>query len=139
YEHSQSHLIRAMRKLDPARVASRAEADATLARDIETPELRAFLLQSLNLPEKRWQLNLDVLERDMDKITGWPDGLTGRFDGPVLFLSGANSDYVRPEHRDRIRALFPKARFARLPGAGHWLHAERPRAFIAAAQAFLNG
>lgn len=137
YNHSQNHLIEAMRHVDPARIASRAEADAKLAEEIAEPEIRAFLLQSLNLPEKRWQLNLDALERSMDQITGWPD-FVGRFDGPVLFLSGGDSDYVRPEHRDRIKALFPKARFARIPGAGHWLHAERPRAFIAAAQAFLN-
>ena len=35
-------------------------------------------------------------------------------------MVGSESDYVRPEHRDRIRDLFPAARFARIPGAGHW-------------------
>ena len=56
----------------------------------------------------------------------------------ALFLSGGLSDYVQAAHRDRIRALFPKARFARLPKAGHWLHAEEPRAFEATVRAFLN-
>jgi pimeloyl-ACP methyl ester carboxylesterase len=74
----------------------------------------------------------------MPEIIGWPDDLDGRFDGTVLFLSGGESDYVRPEHRDRIKAFFPAARFAKLPGAGHWLHAEKPREFEAALRAFLD-
>jgi pimeloyl-ACP methyl ester carboxylesterase len=35
-------------------------------------------------------------------------------------------------------AQFPKARFAKLPGAGHWLHADRPREFEAAVRVFLT-
>ena len=53
-------------------------------------------------------------------------------------LTGAESDYVTRAHRDPIRALFPKARFASLPGAGHWLHAEKPREFEATVRAFLD-
>ncbi|MGI9394163.1 MAG: alpha/beta fold hydrolase, partial [Boseongicola sp.] len=31
------------------------------------------------------------------------------------------------------------ARFAKLNGAGHWLHADKPREFQAAVEAFLSG
>lgn len=140
YAHSQNHLIEAMRGLDLSRVARRGEADATLAAAVPDPATRAFLLQSLDLKANPpvWRLNLDALEAGMDGITGWPKGIAGRFDGPVLFLSGAESTYVRPEHRERIMALFPAARFAKIPGAGHWLHAEKPREFEAAVRAFLS-
>jgi len=77
-----------------------------------------------------------VLAAEMDKIIGFPE-VDGRFDGPALFLSGADSTYVRPEARPRIKALFPNAYFAKIPGAGHWLHADQPRAFEAAVAAFL--
>lgn len=140
YAHSQSHLIAAMRGLDLAGLADRRSADRRLSDRIADPAVRAFLLQSLDLKADppRWRLNLDVLEAEMHRITGWPDpaGLPA-FDGPALFLAGAQSDYVRPEHRPAIRALFPRAAIARLPGAGHWLHAERPREFEAAVRAFL--
>ena len=95
------------------------------------------MLQSLDLKEKRWRLNLDVLAAEMDKIIGFPD-VIGSFNGPTLFLSGSDSDYVRREDRDQIKALFPKAKFAKIPGAGHWLHAEKPREFEAAVRAFLD-
>jgi esterase len=78
-----------------------------------------------------------VLERFMPAILGWPD-LAGHYDGPSLFLSGALSDYVTPAHRPAIKVLFPNARFAKIPGAGHWLHADRPREFEAAITAFFN-
>jgi pimeloyl-ACP methyl ester carboxylesterase len=136
YAHTQAHLVAAMERLDLSVVATRGDADRALAAEVEDAGVRAFLLQSLDLREKRWRLNLGVLGREMPKILSFPE-VAGRFDGPALFLSGANSSYVLPEHRDRIRALFPAARFAKIPGAGHWLHAEKPREFEAAVAAFL--
>jgi pimeloyl-ACP methyl ester carboxylesterase len=139
YSHDQTRHVHAMAALDLPRITTRAEADAALAASVEDPALRAFFLQSLDFRHQppQWKLNLPVLEAEMPKIVGWP-GTTGRFDGPVLFLTGADSSYVRPDHREAIQALFPKARFARIPGAGHWLHAEKPREFEAAVRAFLD-
>jgi esterase len=139
YSHDQSQYISAMQSLDLIGLNSRSEADRRLAVTLKDPALRAFFLQSLDLKEQppKWRLNLDVLNREMDKIVGWP-GTDGQFNGPALFLAGSESYYIRPEHRDLIRHLFPKARFAKIPGAGHWLHAERPREFEAAVEVFLN-
>lgn len=130
YTHDQSQHIKAMRALDLDGLTSRGEADRRLAEVMDEPALRAFFLQSLDLKATppRWRLNLDVLEAEMPKIVGWP-GTKGQFDGPTLFLAGADSAYIKPEYRQDIRALFPAARFAKIPGAGHWLHADKPREF----------
>ncbi|MDA8586825.1 alpha/beta fold hydrolase [Rhodobacteraceae bacterium] len=137
YTHSQQPMIDAMRQIDLTTIESRRDADEQLMPHVPEAGVRAFLLQSLDVQARRWKLNLDVLQAEMDNIIGFPD-LGGRFDGPALFLSGADSDYVEREHRPRIKALFPKARFAKIPGAGHWLHAEKPREFEAAITAFLD-
>lgn len=137
YGHTQAHLVEAMAALDLSAATSRGEADRALAASVEDPGVRAFLLQSLDVKERRWRLNLDVLGREMPKILSFPE-IEGHFDGPALFLFGGNSTYVLPEHRARIKALFPEARFAKIPGAGHWLHAEKPREFEAAVSAFLG-
>ena len=139
YDHDQTRHTRAMAALDLTTITTRAGADAALAAGVEDPALRAFFLQSLDLRQRppQWKLNLGVLESEMSKIVGWP-GITGRFDGPALFLTGAKSQYVRPEHRETIRSLFPKARFAKIPGAGHWLHAEKPREFEETVRVFLQ-
>lgn len=137
YGHTQIQYIEAMRAVDLSGIERRSEARELLAPHVDDPELVSFFLQSLDVRNRRWVLNLDTLAAEMDHILGFPD-IDGRFDGPALFLTGANSDYVRPEHRGRIKQFFPKARFARIPGAGHWLHAEKPREFEAAVRAFLD-
>ena len=141
YAHSQNHLIAAMRGLDLTGLDSRSEADRRLSATIETPSVRAFLLQSLDLRADPpcWRLNLDALERQMDVITGWPDlDNPTPYAGPALFLSGADSDYVQSDSRALIRTLFPQAHMAKIPGAGHWLHAEKPRAFEESLRVFLG-
>ncbi|MDF0601753.1 alpha/beta fold hydrolase [Psychromarinibacter sp. C21-152] len=137
YGHSQRPLIEAMRAVDLSSIDSRSDAEAQLAETIDDRGVRAFLLQSLDPKEKCWRFNLDALDAEMDHITGWPE-ISGQADTPTLFLSGAESDYVGPEHRDRIKGYFPNARFAKIPGAGHWLHAEKPREFEAAMRSWLD-
>lgn len=139
YGHSQAHLIAAMRHLDLSGLTQRSEADRRLSAELHSPAIRAFLLQSLDLKAVPpvWRLNLDVLERDMALIVGWP-GTEGRFDKPTLFITGAASDYVKSEDRTRIKVLFPQAKMAKIPGAGHWLHADKPREFEAALRVFLS-
>jgi pimeloyl-ACP methyl ester carboxylesterase len=55
-----------------------------------------------------------------------------------VFVTGANSDYVLPEHRPIIRARFPRARFVTIKDAGHWVHADNPSGFLSVVQAFLD-
>lgn len=139
YSHDQSRNVAAMAGLNLTGLVNRAEADQRLSLTIPDAGLRAFFLQSLDLraTPPGWRLNLPVLDREMPKIVGWPD-TPGSFDGPALFLTGANSDYVLPQHRPLIMAQFPRARFARIPDAGHWLHAEKPRDFEDTVRIFLN-
>lgn len=137
YTHTQQDNIDKMKAVDLSSVTRRAEAEAQLAAQGVDRQLQSFFTQSLDIAGQRWRLNLDALTREMEDIIGFPQ-VSGQWDGPTLFLTGAESDYVRPEHRDLIRGLFPKARFAKIPGAGHWLHAEKPREFELSVRAFLN-
>ena len=139
YGHTQNHLIAAMKAVDLNRVSKRSDADHQLEPHISEPQVRAFLLQSLDLRGDRpaWQLNLDILKAQMPDIIGFPE-LTQRFNGRTMFLTGRLSDYVLPEHHEEILRLFPKVVFHSIAGAGHWLHAEKPREFEAEVRAFLS-
>lgn len=138
YEHSNRPLVAAMQNLDLSQVTTRGDADALLAQDVLDPGVRAFLLQSLVVKEKKWLLNLDVLDAAMPDIVGWPEISGLSYNGDVFFLSGAESTYVQRDHRAVTKALFPKAKFASIPDVGHWLHAEKPREFEAALTAWLS-
>ena len=139
YDHSNLPLVTAMQSLDLSGLTSRAEADRRLSVAVPDAGTRAFLLQSLDLKAEppRWRLNLEVLGKEMANVTGWPE-VSGRYEGPTLFLAGAESNYVLSEYREKIKKLFPNARIAKIPGAGHWLHADKPREFEAAQRVFLG-
>lgn len=134
YSHTQMGPLNAMRSVDLSAVTARRDAQEQMDLDIPTA---TFLLQSLDLQNKRWTLNLDTLANEMDKIVGFPD-VTGTFAGPVLFLRGATSAYVDPESEPLIRRLFPAATIDTVAEAGHWLHAEQPRATETAIRRFLG-
>ncbi len=132
YEHSQISNIDVMRRVPLDRISRRSEAELIMAELLPEPTVRAFLLQSLILAGdgNRWQLNLDALADNMEAIIGFPH-LDARFERPTYFVFGGASDYVAPEHSDEIKRLFADTYFFEIEGAGHWLHAEKPREFIA--------
>ena len=130
-------LIGAMQAVPLTPGLTRAEADAALTPAVRDAGVRGFLLQNLLVgAAPTWRLGLHEIAAGLPEIEGWAG--TGVYPGPVLSLQGERSDYVLPEHRPAFRALFPAVRFATLHGAGHWLHAEAPEAFLAATQAFFS-
>ena len=140
YGHTQTALIDAMEGMDLTGLRLRSEADARLAAAIDEPGVRAFLLQSLDLKSDppRWKYNLTALRDQMPLLIGWPDAPKGTYDGPTLFLAGAESDYCREPQLEAIRAYFPQAKMRYFAGAGHWLHADRPTEVAEAVAAFLG-
>ena len=118
---------------------TRAEADAALTQSVPDAVMRAFLLQNLQLgAAPAWRIGLGEIVAAFAEIAGWDAPADARYMGPTLFVAGATSNYVKPEHRPIIRSQFPSARFVTLKNAGHWLHADNPSGFIAVVEAFLT-
>lgn len=119
---------------------TRKDADAALAAAIPEAGIRAFLLQSLRFDADppSWRLGLAEIAAAMPAIEDFAPPTGARFDGPVLVMAGERSPYIRPEHHAAFRALFPRAAFATVPNAGHWVHAENPSGFLALLEPFLD-
>ncbi len=133
------HLLDSLAGVDLTTVARRSDADEQLQGPIDNPTVRGFLLQNLRQGDDGygWQANLDLLRRDLPAIGGWPD-VEAVFDHPVLWIAGERSDYVREEHAADMRRLFPRTRLLTIKGAGHWVHSEKPEAFVSALRVFLG-
>jgi pimeloyl-ACP methyl ester carboxylesterase len=136
--------IEAMRALDLDQLTTRDEADAALRDVIPSRMVRSFLLQSLVREGLgtdggwRWRLNLELLDRDLGELRGFPAPPPGAvFEGPVLWIAGANSTYVLDEDRPHMDALFPATRLVRIKKAGHWVHSEQPAVFLETLRRFL--
>jgi esterase len=118
---------------------TRLEADTALTQSVPDAAMRAFLLQNLQLgAAPAWRMGLGEIVAAFTEIEGWEALAGARYSGPTLFVAGATSNYIQPEHRPIIRSQFPGARFVTLKNAGHWLHADNPSGFIAVVEAFLT-
>ena len=133
-------IAEAMMALPLAPGTTRAHADAALAHTVPDSAMRAFLLQNLQLgATPAWRIGLAEIIAGFADIEAWDALPNSHYAGPTLFIAGATSNYIKPEHRPIIRALFPNARFVTLKNAGHWLHADNPEGFVAVVEAFLTG
>jgi esterase len=138
YQHENASIADAMRTIPLRPGLTRAEAEAALADAVPVAAVRTFLIQNLQFgPQPHWRIGLDEIATAIPDLEGW-ETTDGTYPGPTLFVSGAHSDYVRPEHRPVIRALFPAARFVTVKNAGHWLHADNPAGFLSVVEAFLH-
>lgn len=113
------------------KVTSRQEADGMLARYVEEPDVRQFVLKNLQRkPEGgfRWKLNLPVVAENMQNI-GLPLQFEGTFAKPALFVRGSRSNYVGDNDIELIKKIFPAATVETL-ATGHWVPAEKPGEFV---------
>lgn len=136
-----AHLLDSLAALDLTTIQRRSDADEQLAERVDDARVRGFLLQNLRAHGDtfHWQANLDLLRRSLPVIGGFPDVDGATFDGPVLWVAGDRSDYIRPdEHGPRMRSLFPRTTLVTIKGAGHWVHSEQPEAFVSVLRHFLD-
>ena len=142
YAGQFSSYVSAMRSLEMASAASRREIQQALADNLGAETPADYLMQSLRRQNDRfdWRLNLLATGLCMRELCGFPDALReARYDGPALFIHGAESDYVRPASFAGIRALFPRAGAERIADAGHWVHADQPAALLCGLRNWLAG
>ena len=135
--------IRGMRAIDLETLTDRRDADAQLAAYVSDPDIRSFLLQNLRRDDSasngwRWQMNLELLGDHLSEMGDWPDLDAEPYQGPVLWVAGAESPYVQPEYAAAMRALFPRVQLITIKEAGHWVHSEQPQVFLAIMRRFLH-
>jgi pimeloyl-ACP methyl ester carboxylesterase len=135
--------VRGMHTIDFETLTDRRDADAQLAAYVSDPNIRGFLLQNLRRDNSasngwRWQMNLAMLGDHLSEMSDWPDLQAQPYDGPVLWLAGAESPYIQPEYAAAMRELFPRVQLVTIKGAGHWVHSEQPQVFLTVMRRFLR-
>jgi pimeloyl-ACP methyl ester carboxylesterase len=136
--HHES-ILEGLNSLDLKTISSRKEADDALANYISEPGIRQFLLKSLGRDADgfAWKINLPVISKNIENVgEALPEGES--FEGPTLFLAGANSNYVQQKDLPEILEFFPNYELEFVQNAGHWLHAEQPHAVVEEIRKFLG-
>lgn len=141
------NILRSMLDIDFSRMESRKNIENYLLDRIDSSQIVQFLLKNVHRNKEKnqfeWRLNVPVLFDNLDEIISgvnerWFNDRLPIFNYPVLFIKGANSNYILPEDYKTIRRIYPEAQIVEIPNAGHWLHAEQPEIFIEAVLKFLQ-
>lgn len=137
YPDKHDDVFKGLTDVANAQIKTRQAAELILSDYVKTPEVRQFLLKSLRKQGEYFQLqfNLKAIIANYAAIRGWPE-LDKVFNKEVLFIKGADSDYIQPEYQKVILQYFPKAQAKVINGTGHWLHAEKPKTFNRLVKAF---
>jgi pimeloyl-ACP methyl ester carboxylesterase len=131
--------LEGLNSLNLKEIKSRKEADDQLDQYIPELGVRQFLLKSLTRDREgfAWKINLKVITEKIENVgEALADGTV--FEGPTLFLAGANSNYIQEKDISDLEAHFPNYELEFIPNAGHWLHAEQPQAVVAEMRKFLG-
>ena len=141
YDHQQKQLklIEAMQGLHLAAEMSRSDIEKKLALKIPEKRLLSFLMTNLYRQngQFQWRIGLEQIAAGMPYLLNYPE-LNSVFKGPVQFIGGENSAYLKFEYHALIRKKFPESRITMLKNCGHWLHVEQPAAFQKTVNEFLR-
>jgi esterase len=139
YKPKSKYLIEALLNLDLSKIETREEADIILAEKIKNKEIRQFLLKNLYRKDDltfAWRLNLESLNKNLGSIGGYFTE-NDTFTKETLFLQGENSNYILPEDYPLIKRIFVNSEIVKIPGAGHWVHTDKPDLVVEAICNFL--
>jgi len=141
YDHQQKQLklIEAMQGLHLAAEMSRSDIEKKLALKIPEKRLLSFLMTNLYRQngQFQWRIGLEQIAAGMPYLLNYPE-VNSVFEGPVQFIGGENSAYLKFEYHALIRKKFPESRITMLKNCGHWLHVEQPAAFQKTVNEFLR-
>lgn len=142
YPPHHQDIFEALEGIDLAAHSDRRSVEqALMDGGVRNLGIRQFLLKSLyrnEAGELAWRFNLALLKSDYQGIATTPD-FGQPYDGPTLFIKGMDSDYIGRDDQPAIEERFPNAQAKLIEGAGHWPHAEKPRAFMRILDDFLTG
>ena len=141
YSGGHEAIISALQSVPINEVESRGEVEAHLAKTINSKGVIMFLMKNLTRKKEggfEWKMNLDVLDEFYrDHIINAPV-YSKSIKTPTLFIAGGKSNYITEADREDISKLFTEVSHEICPGAGHWVHAEKPNELIQTVKNYFN-
>jgi len=140
YPQRHDYIFDALSGMDLSRFGSRNEIDQYLSDSIHSFPIRQFLMKNIHRDTEKgfsWKMNLPVIRENYQALAeGIQSNVT--FLNETLFIRGANSSYILLEDMPEILKLFPQSTLQTIPGASHWLHAEKPYELLKMVKSFLG-
>lgn len=140
YPPHHNEVLAALNSVDLDFVNTRKDAEAKLSEFIQDFGTKQFLLKNIywkdaSANKMDWRFNLHVITDNYDNIGVMVPEF--RSNVPCFVIKGERSDYISKADEDDFKTRFANVAFCTIPGAGHWVHAEKPKEFFDAVTGFL--
>lgn len=139
YPPHHQDILAALHAVPLDQLQRRTDAESYMSPLIKEAGVRQFLMKSLYHPAPNkfgWRFNLQAIEGNIENIGEATDEMD--YDGESLFIRGEKSNYITDADWPEIKTIFKNAQLVTITGAGHWVHAEKPREFADEVLEFLR-
>lgn len=140
YPMHHQHVLEGLQAVDFNKIKNRKEVEEILSKFISDAGTKQFLLKNLywkTETELVWRFNLKVIVEQIENV-GEALSTNTVCTVPALFIRGEKSNYILDEDLNSIQDIFPHFELATIAGAGHWVHAEKPKEFFECVMKFIK-
>jgi len=140
YSPRHEKILEGLLSLDLDSFQTRKEMEDALQPWVPELATRQFLLKNVRRDSSgrfEWRIGLQEISQNYQRLS---EALESKqpYPGTALFIRGAQSEFLVEDDMESIRHLFPQAQLATVPEAGHLLHIENPKIFLALLMQFLR-
>ncbi len=142
YEPHHNVVLDGLNAVDFTDINTRKDAEAILSQHITDVGTKQFLLKNIYWREDEtkqmaWRFNLKTITQNINTI-GVAAPTVLNTTTPILFMRGANSNYILDTDIADIKLKFKNYTLKTIANSGHWVHAEQPNEFYNCVMAFIN-
>jgi esterase len=140
YPPHHGEVLQALNAVDFTIVKTRKEAEAEMNKHISDFGTKQFLLKNIYWKDTAnnimdWRFNLEVISEKYDHIRESVPFYKSSV--PCLVIKGSNSNYINADDQSDFSKRYSHVEFNTIQGAGHWVHAEKPKEFFDVVMGFL--
>jgi pimeloyl-ACP methyl ester carboxylesterase len=133
YALHHGDVLAALHSVDFSVSKTRKEAEAILNQYISDFGTKQFLLKNIYWKDTEnnimdWRFNLKVIGKCIDEIGVKAPVFVSAT--KCLVICGEKSNYVTENDMEDFKKVFSNVNIETVPGAGHWVHAEKPKEFF---------
>jgi esterase len=139
YPTHHRSIVDALKSIDFTQMEKRSDIEGALEPKIQDLGTRQFLLKNVHRTSDgfAWRFNLNVIDQQLEEV-GQSLEPDESFDSPALFIRGGKSGYILDDDLPAIHRHFPLMELKTIEGAGHWVHAEKPKEILDVVLSFLS-
>lgn len=141
YPPHHQDVLAALNAIDLTQLKTRKEVEAQMDGYIKDFGTKQFLLKNIYWKDGAgtimdWRFNLKTITEKYENICAGVPQFTSEV--KTLVIKGEHSRYISDEDRVDLKKRFPHSTLVVLNGAGHWVHAEKPKEFFETVLLFIT-